>query len=82
MTQDIQVAQGKQLMPQVLPRVFARSMLAMRPGLMAALKAAVASGDAPAAHGFFAAVAGPAAAAKLKGKDELAALNKWLSHQP
>lgn len=65
-----------------LPKPFARSMKAMRPGLMAALKGAVASGDAPSAHQFYSAVAGPAAAAKLSGKDELATLRGWLSRQP
>jgi len=67
---------------EALPKTFAKSMLAMRPGLMAALKGAVASGDAPAAHEFYRAVAGPAAAAKLAGQDELAALKGWLSRQP
>jgi len=65
-----------------MPKEFAQSMLAMRPVLMAALKGAVASGDAPAAHGFYRAVAGPRAAAKLSGPNELAALQGWLSRQP
>jgi len=70
------------LQKQVLPKNFADAMSAMRPGLIQALRGAVASGDAPAAHGFYKAVAGPAAAAKLTGKDELSHLNGWLSRQP
>ena len=66
----------------VLPKSLAKSMAGVRPGLMDALKGAVASGDAPSAHTFYRAVAGPAAAAKLSGTDSLSALQGWLSRQP
>lgn len=82
MTQDNRTMLREHLGSPLLPKEFAKSMLAMRPGLMAALKGAVASGDAPSAHSFYRAVAGPAAAAKLRGKNELAAMQGWLSRQP
>jgi len=82
MAKEIRMLKRDRATSRALPQVFAKSMLAARPGLMAALKGAVASGDAPSAHNFFRAVAGPAAAEKLAGKDQLAELKGWLSRQP
>lgn len=70
------------LRPYKLPETYIRSLAAMRPSLMQALRTAVASGDAPAAHKIYHLVEGTKAAEKLAGKNELADLSEWLSIQP
>ncbi|PCI64003.1 MAG: hypothetical protein COB37_03370 [Kordiimonadales bacterium] len=69
------------LRPYKLPETYVRSLAALRPSLMQALRTAVASGDAPAAHKIYHLVAGADAAEKLSGKNELANLSDWLSTQ-
>lgn len=65
-----------------LPKPYANMAAVMRPGLVQAVRDAVASGDAPAATYFYRAVAGPGAAKRLSQRNALAELKNWLVQEP